>query len=146
MRPTRRASKLYAVLINGVDGSGLLLAHSLDEGGLLFRPVTSQVPLIRLHPHVSPEHTTMCYVRMYAYQDGYQRTWSIEGKVLGQFALPNASDVQLKRRHVSPGTHARNALEEYLLTKALTSRWQAPTLVSLNQLFLQSIQRPCVIF
>ncbi|CAM9548853.1 unnamed protein product, partial [Scytosiphon promiscuus] len=32
-------------------------------------------------------------------EDGYQRIWSVEGKILGQFALPNASDVQLKRRH-----------------------------------------------
>ncbi|CAM9670037.1 unnamed protein product [Ectocarpus fasciculatus] len=33
-------------------------------------------------------------------EDGYQRTWSVEGKVLGQFALPNASEVHHKRRQV----------------------------------------------
>lgn len=31
-------------------------------------------------------------------QDGYQRTWSHEGKILGEFALPNASEYQLRHR------------------------------------------------
>ncbi|CBJ25790.1 conserved unknown protein [Ectocarpus siliculosus] len=31
-------------------------------------------------------------------EDGYQRTWSVKGKVLGQFALPNASETHHKRR------------------------------------------------
>lgn len=34
-------------------------------------------------------------------QDGYQRTWSSKGQVLGQFALPNASEFQLKHTCVS---------------------------------------------
>ncbi|CAM9618439.1 unnamed protein product [Ectocarpus sp. 12 AP-2014] len=33
-------------------------------------------------------------------EDGYQRTWSDKGKVLGQFALPNASETHHKRRQV----------------------------------------------
>lgn len=31
-------------------------------------------------------------------QDGYQRTWSNNGQVLGQFALPNASEYQVRHR------------------------------------------------